>query len=337
MPALDELHWTTDLSGTEWLGARFAGEHAAVAPSGFEAYARLLHPARDRLDEEGRVRWREVAAWSGLPLGPSSPFSAIALPAEDPGTPLPCSWDGPGTGSLDPADAAALCRVLREHTTSAGDCWFCLWAGYDWQGVPLTRAGTPPAPPTAQPIPAEVLGGPHLQLPFREYLCYRGPIEHVRTWVGAPGRRDQTANLWWPADHAWCVATDIDFPWTYVGGSAALVDRLVGEPALEAQATTPGARPTGATPWVRAWVGEALEALLGTGHAVITTPVGTVTADMEPPGRWRGGAVRTRSSPAGGSARRGSGRSLARGLDEAALRRELDLLLTVTVNGLVGD
>ena len=39
----------------------------------------------------------------------------------------------------------------------------------------------------------------------------------------------QSANLWWPEDRAWCVTTDIDFAWTYVGGDRSLIEELIGD------------------------------------------------------------------------------------------------------------
>jgi hypothetical protein len=44
----------------------------------------------------------------------------------------------------------------------------------------------------------------------------------------------QSPNLWWPADHSWCVATEIDFAWTYVGGTEALIADVVADADLEA-------------------------------------------------------------------------------------------------------
>lgn len=49
----------------------------------------------------------------------------------------------------------------------------------------------------------------------------------------------QSPNLFWPADLAWCVATEIDLPYTYVGGSAALVEDVLAHPALEAWPAEP--------------------------------------------------------------------------------------------------
>jgi hypothetical protein len=42
------------------------------------------------------------------------------------------------------------------------------------------------------------------------------------------------AGLWWPEDRAWCVATEIDFAWTYIAGDRGLVESLTSDPALEA-------------------------------------------------------------------------------------------------------
>jgi hypothetical protein len=41
-------------------------------------------------------------------------------------------------------------------------------------------------------------------------------------------------NLFWPQDHAWCVASEIDLYCTLVAGSEALAQTLVGDPRLEA-------------------------------------------------------------------------------------------------------
>ncbi len=44
----------------------------------------------------------------------------------------------------------------------------------------------------------------------------------------------QSSNLWWPEDRAWCVATEIDFDCTFVGGSAACVQEILADPVFEA-------------------------------------------------------------------------------------------------------
>lgn len=44
--------------------------------------------------------------------------------------------------------------------------------------------------------------------------------------------------FWWPDDHAWCVANEIDFDFTCVGGSPALIDDLLRLADLEVQPAT---------------------------------------------------------------------------------------------------
>jgi hypothetical protein len=37
----------------------------------------------------------------------------------------------------------------------------------------------------------------------------------------------------WPADHAWCVADDVDPHWAGIGAGTAAVDALVSDPRLD--------------------------------------------------------------------------------------------------------
>lgn len=52
---------------------------------------------------------------------------------------------------------------------------------------------------------------------------------------------DLPAGIWWPADRSWVVATEIDYEWTFVAGSDALVEAVLAHPDLEALRTTPQA------------------------------------------------------------------------------------------------
>ena len=61
----------------------------------------------------------------------------------------------------------------------------------------------------------------------------RGPVGLAATNL-ADEPAEQSANLWWPDDRAWFVATDIDLMTTYVGGSAACIADLLAADGLEA-------------------------------------------------------------------------------------------------------
>ena len=43
----------------------------------------------------------------------------------------------------------------------------------------------------------------------------------------------QSPNLFWPRDHAWCIASEIDLFCTLVAGSNALAESLIADPRLE--------------------------------------------------------------------------------------------------------
>lgn len=58
-------------------------------------------------------------------------------------------------------------------------------------------------------------------------------------WVASLEPSYQSANLWWPADRAWCVATEIDFNTTYIAGTQGLVDALLACEALEVHQVEP--------------------------------------------------------------------------------------------------
>jgi hypothetical protein len=175
----------------------------------------------------------------------------------------------------------ALCPRILEQ------CFFGLWAGYGFAGTPLVREGSPPAAPLPDPIPDAVRAGPPIELPHREYLLYEGPVEAIT--ATADFGHGQTANLAWPADHAWCLATEIDLAWTYVGGSESLVERLLADERIEALPAGADDPLTRIEPFVAELVEGGVEELFESGHTVITTSMGTVEASLERPTRSRPG------------------------------------------------
>jgi hypothetical protein len=74
----------------------------------------------------------------------------------------------------------------------------------------MGRRGSIPVPPV---LPAEVLNGPRVQLPGRDDLLFAGPLAAAPEvgWAHPLGGFfPQSPNLFWPQDHAWCVASEID-------------------------------------------------------------------------------------------------------------------------------
>ncbi|MBA2370522.1 MAG: hypothetical protein H0V71_02630 [Chloroflexi bacterium] len=188
----------------------------ALVPHGFEAYARLLHPAsRDNSSHEGSpVRWSEIAARNGRAMHPLVQFERIAGAGLRRDAPL---WDrAPLSGHLPAAVVDHLVPVLREGTSRAETCWFAVWYGYG--GMPETEG---------------FHGAPTFARPGRGYYLLRGDIgmsaAMARTWPHGHG-----PSLWWPDNRAWCVASEIDLDSTYIGGSADCIARLLAHPGLGA-------------------------------------------------------------------------------------------------------
>jgi hypothetical protein len=327
--------WSDAVGEADWIGERLAPfdarQVASVVPGGFDAYARVLHPAEDPVDGDRLVRWAEVAAWSGTPLRADAQFHTIALPPVRPERDAPWSGQGPRQGELYPPDAEALAGIARDWTTTPERCWFCLWDGYG-AGTLLTPPGEPSVP-LPDPVPAPVRHGPRVRLPNRDYLLYTGPVEAVLTTDPLPGG-DQAANLWWPADRAWCVASEIDLAWTYVAGPVGLIERVLADTRIEALPAGPGDPTARVEDWVTGWAADAAAALLSEGEATITTSRGTVEAWLEHPSWPRRGTLRTRSSGENGVS--GSGERPLSHRDGEKLRDEITMDLTCEVIGLVG-
>jgi hypothetical protein len=216
----------TDVSTGVWISsARRRGEPGtvgALVPAVFEAYARIFHPAvRYAGDDDVEVRWSEVAAHNGTVAHPLVQWDALTRGPVDSQPPV---WDdGPSEGHLPVAVAHRLVELLARHTTTPDRCLFGRWDGF---GYDLPSPEVPPR--------LLLRGG-------RDVVLVHGAIGDAARNL-APEPHEQSANLWWPADRAWCVVTDIDLTTTYAGGSRACVAELLAAPGLEAAPAVPGDR-----------------------------------------------------------------------------------------------
>jgi hypothetical protein len=213
----------TDVSSGVWIssGRRRGtpGTVGALVPAVFEAYARVLHPAvRYDGDDDVEVSWTEVAAHNGTVAHPLVQWEPLTRGPVDSQPPV---WDdGPSEGHLPVSVAARMSAVLARHSATPDECLFGRWDGY---GYDLPSPDVPPR---------LLLRGGH------DVVVVRGAVrDAVRNL--APEPHEQSANLWWPADRAWCVVTDIDLTSTYVGGSAVCIAELRATPGLECVPASP--------------------------------------------------------------------------------------------------
>lgn len=260
---LGPVEWVVEPAALDWVAQRLeaftAAQVTSLVPSGFEAYARVLHPATSsdpsgnpngnpNGGDEQRWRWSEVATWSGERLGPSSSFDDIATRRRPDGQTQ--RWPG-GVRRADvgPELAAELAGVLRPATGVGERCWFAVWEGYWWlYGGPAVFSTAPGSndghrDPDQLPVPLEVRDATRAGVPSRSYVLYSGPLDDAvalgdieyqwRHHLDLPGVVDEVPDLWWPESRAWFVGADIDLYSTYVGGTQDTIDRLSHSPHLE--------------------------------------------------------------------------------------------------------
>ncbi len=240
------LHISGEVTAADWLGPRlrrFGSAVAAVVPGGFGAYVRILHPAHARGGE--LLRWDAVAERSGRCMHRLAQFHAVAR-SRACASPQP-TWDGvePSEGNLPPEQLRILCAILAAHTSAPASCWFCLWEGYGWLhgGSALAHVFGSDASWNAGinklvnlGLPPEALRGPRVRLPNRNYFLLQGPLDAATElgWTVGDAFFPQSPNLFWPQDHAWCVASEIDLRCTLVAASELLAEDIVADSGLEA-------------------------------------------------------------------------------------------------------
>ena len=231
----DLLRAESDVSVAQWIAPRLAelGSVAGAAPSGFEAYVRVCHPA----DRDGRLyTWAQVAGETGRTVHPLMQWHAL-VGASDCVNMSDSTWPGgdPARGNLEPNVLSVLCAVLGEHTVTPEACVLGVWYGYGFIDGGWVTVGYPVASGRVgghrRVPPAFSRDRPTLVLPIREYFLFRGPVDAA---LEMSSRWGQSPNLFWPEDRAWFMASEIDFDSTVIGGTSELARALLTEPELDA-------------------------------------------------------------------------------------------------------
>jgi hypothetical protein len=214
------LEVVDDLRAARWLSENirsFAVDVGSLVPGTFAAYARVLHPA---YDGGARVSWEQIARANRRTVHPEMQFTRLVGYRSRYSSGYPAKQSGvfdeaPAVGTLPTDVAASLARILARHTATAGRCWFAVWDGHGH-------------------LDEAFLSRPTFQLPNRDYHLAHGPVAAAAQSLGTIPGLHLSSNLWWPDDHSWCVATDIDLDSTYVGGSQACIEEIMANSELEA-------------------------------------------------------------------------------------------------------
>jgi hypothetical protein len=220
------MHIAKNAEPASWIQTRlhpFGQDVGWVIPEGFAAYARVFHPPY-RITSDGSltpVRWRDIAAANNRTI--AAEMQRLDLSA-DPTRFSPSGeelWDQQSkSGSIPREIAVRLAAILTAHTRTPELCWFAVWEGF---GDLRVRPN----------------GAPIFSIPERNLFLLQGAVDEVLTTLSEVDWSYRSPNLWWPDDRAWCVATEIDFKWTYVGGSSACIEQILTDPELEALPTKP--------------------------------------------------------------------------------------------------
>jgi hypothetical protein len=216
---------------------------AVVVPGGYDAYLRVLHPL-----QEGE-RWADVApAYLGRGDG------RYPYPFPDP---LIGVEGNLGAGAVD-----ALLDPLERATEGGDRCHYAVWQGWGWlhrgsHTSVFTARGTGALDRrrARQALARERRAEDDLYAPIydlvarcpvqpwwggRDMLLLDGPLDAVGAIGVTPGGWSspirQSPQWWWPDDRAWFVGTEIDFPWTYLGGSRRLIDAVSADSRIESLA-----------------------------------------------------------------------------------------------------
>ena len=212
LPQLALLTHLDALEATDWLVTSlttFARNVSSFLPGDLPAYARIYHPFDGGSGNDPHT-WGELEALTGEELRDRETAADFALHNA---TNMQAR-----VGNLPLPLIEVLVEHLRPATTTPELCYFAVWDGFGDSVVPRGL-------------------GPKLELPNRAYDAFSGPVAAARTSLSVIPFSHQSANLWWPADQAWCVATEIDFAWTYVGGARDCIAAVLADPRLEAVET----------------------------------------------------------------------------------------------------
>ncbi len=170
----------------------------SVVPPGYESYCRILHPAEG--DHGTLVTWDTIAAWAGRVYHPAMQFEAIATPRPNFGA-SPAPWDGQMPWNLPIDHVTTLVNRLKPYTQHPDQMWYLVWEGYGERARLLAER------------------------PQRRYVVYRGDLGDLKHFYEWPRRHP--ADYWFPQDQAWCVASDVDLCWTYVGGTQRCIEAIL--------------------------------------------------------------------------------------------------------------
>ncbi|WP_260681840.1 hypothetical protein [Gordonia rubripertincta] len=184
------LRFCTDVSPADWITRRRDATDDVASGQAWKALALFGPP---EFEAYARVRFRP---------DPDGPHQGV--PRED--------FTQAVYAGYEHGIVARTCRALAAETRSSDDCYFAIWAGY---------------PGVLSPLP----GGPRMHIPNRDYHLYVGTLSDLKAWEQpltheTPALLHDPPAFVWPADRAWCLASDVDPHWAGIGADTTTIRAL---------------------------------------------------------------------------------------------------------------
>jgi len=143
------------------------------------------------------------------------------------------AYVGEPEGGTEPLDISPRMQLevlgravdaLIPFTSSPDRGYFCVWES----GVTSPSA-----------MPREHA---RIEVPWRDSFLIEGPLPELGAWYEdlLLDAYDHPSFIW-PADHAWCIAADVDPHWAGIGASAAAIEGLLQAPGLDCVPADPDA------------------------------------------------------------------------------------------------
>lgn len=156
------------------------------------------------------IRWDQAVGFGPLGFDAYARLRFIPDPVRDrqPETDIELPDDHPPEWS----QTSLALDILRQFTTTAERWFICAWEG------------------SGHALPANIFRGRLVGVPERHYFIAEGSSDDVDGWDALFEDGGPVPAFVWPADRAWCFASDVDPHWAGMGGSTKAIQALLNSP-----------------------------------------------------------------------------------------------------------
>jgi hypothetical protein len=149
--------------------------------------------------EDPNIRWKEIASYLGVPFEPQICHAWFRAGMKEPAC-WPRFLYGPAEGNLDHEELSEIVSILRPFTGHQ-KCFI------RFAEIPLIGTDKP--------------------------LLFAASLDEVAE-AGKENNYQFSPEYIWPSDRSWCLCSDFDFEFSFVGGTQEMVSAILNNDTLEA-------------------------------------------------------------------------------------------------------